>query len=333
MCQADRQALNDPLPNVYPFLFSDSGHPLSEQQAWRWSGLSTAYRNRNENDNSIRAERIGLQIRLCVDALRLLVNSYDLAADQNFDLDKISRPAENKISFSQDKFSLDMSYKTQICLNELYALRDFILYFIAHVAYGGDFKLKQLIELINKDDELNIANLLLPALSQENPIGTIAKMSLYRNVLFHFIGPKSGPLSPSYYFDEIRTDLCYLHRIILPMYDNIDILKQIERRQILNSLENDESEVKRFMQKTNHTDTLEFCFDCLSALLSISQAVESNIPIESASTTIDDSQILCMTIVDAHGVERHFEKDDKGELVEKPAPEFKLDGNDINDDA
>ena len=108
---------------------------MSEEQAQRWSGLSVAYRKRNENDNAIRAERIGLQIRLCVDALGSLIQSYSLTLANNFKDDCISYPERGTFNFKSDKYATNIGYKAQACLNELFALRDFIFYFLFETMY------------------------------------------------------------------------------------------------------------------------------------------------------------------------------------------------------
>ena len=170
--------------------------------------------------------------------------------------------------------------------------------------------------LFDADDRFGLASLILPAVQNNDPIGLIAKMSLYRNVFFHFIGPTAGPFGASYCFREHLGPTGPIPYVQFPLYDNIEELIKIEKGKTLSSLKNEHEEAVRFAQLTSHTDALDLCFESLSLLLLISQALESKIALSSEPQVIDAADILELTVTESDGSTKRYRKNETGKLQE-----------------
>jgi hypothetical protein len=135
-CHYDHaQEIHDSLPRTTLHISSPQGHDFDTQQVHRWFGLSTAYAIQKANTTGLRAERIGKQILFCRDSLYTLSRSYMHSLVNNIGEGNISHGEDGEIHFISNKYALDIGYRTQSCLNELYALRDYLLYFLFEDMY------------------------------------------------------------------------------------------------------------------------------------------------------------------------------------------------------
>jgi hypothetical protein len=310
------EELHDPLESTSLFLRNTSGVSFDVEQSNRWTGLSTAYINRRETFKAKRAERIGTQIRFCRNTLDALIKSYRSALTVNLVGTGISHPDDGEIRFTADKHSIDIGYRTQSCLNELYALRDFIMYFLFEDLYGRKISLSKASELLKSDDRFGLAAIITPLINRDSPMGRIALTSLYRNVFFHYTGSQIHPLGPMYCFRECSGPLGFVPYLLYPLYDNIERLKSIERGRITDDdgVDAQREEAIRFMKLSTQTDALELCYDTFVDLLVISKEVEKQIQITSENIVIKDSDILEATLRDADGKVTHFKRNSDGEL-------------------
>jgi hypothetical protein len=77
-----------------------------------------------------------------------------------------------------------------------------------------------------------------------------------------------------------------------------------------------EDEVKRFMQLMIYTDAMEFCYDSFICLLTISGAIERFTGVDSRTVVLTEADILEAAIQHSDGTEAHFIRDENGKLVE-----------------
>jgi len=314
------QEMQDPLPETALHIPAPQGSGFDTQQSQRWAGLSTAYESRKANTTALRAERIGKQILFCGNTLYALNRSYMVAMVNNVTADNISYPDDGTVHFMSDKYAMDIGYRTQSCLNEMYALRDYLLYFLFEDMYGQKgCKISGGLKLLQRDDKFGLATMLLPMLAETGHIGPIALMSLYRNAFFHYMGTKNNPLGQAYCFREASSMFGNIPYLIYPLYDDIKSLRSIEDGASLDdgTTEEKTNEAKRFMQLAVYTDALDFCYDSFISLLTISGAIEKQVELVSESVVLTDSDILEATVRRSDGTVAHFAKGEDGKLVEK----------------
>jgi hypothetical protein len=253
------EAMHDPIPDTSLHISNSRRSGWDIAQVQRWSGLSTAYASQQKYTTALRAERIGKQILFCRDTLFALQRSYLFTMGQNLPQNQISYPHNGTVHFMSDKYSTDIGYRTQSCLNELYALRDFLLYFLFEDMYQKKgIGIRKGLELLRNDDKFHLHSLLSLMLSDTAPIGPIALISLYRNVFFHFMGAKNNPLGQAYCFHEIDSMFGHIPYLIYPLYDNVTRLRAIERGAPLDEGTKDERNIEsqRFMQLHRWTRSL-----------------------------------------------------------------------------
>jgi hypothetical protein len=314
------QDMHYPLPETYLLIPTSQGSGFDTQQLRRWFGLSTAYGFQRANTTALRAERIAKQILFCRDTLYTLNRSYKFTMTRNVTSDNISYPTDGTVHFMSDKYAADIDYRTQSCLNELYALRDYLLYFLFEDMYSQKgISIRGGLMLLEQDDKFGLATMLSPMFAETSPMGLIALMSPYRNAFFHFMGTKNNPFGQAYCFREASSVFGDIPYLIYPLYDDINRLRSIERGASLDegTSEQSKDEAKRFMQLANYTDALEFCYDSFISLLALSSAIEKQVKLASKNVELTDSDILEATFRHSDGTVAHFVKGEDGKLVEK----------------
>jgi hypothetical protein len=310
------EELHDPLESSSLYLANASGISLENEQSARWIGFSIAYRSRRDTLKARWAERIDKQILFCRNTLDALIRSYRSTLTSNLLESEICYPEVGTFRYTENKYSTDIGYRAQSCLNELYALRDLIMSFLFEGLYGQKVSLSRMNDFINSDDRFGFASTILPLFSRDVPIGKIALMSIYRNVFFHYTGPRSGPFGPMYCFRENYGPLGLVPYLVYPLYDDIDRLKLIERGKYL---DNDSTEVQkqeaiRFMQLSSHLDVLDLCYECFVILLMISELIEKQIPLKSENVVLTDKDILDLTLHGADGQVKKYKQNKDGKL-------------------
>jgi hypothetical protein len=150
------------------FHLDDRGKVLSSIQIERWKGLSVALRKRGENIAALQADRIANQLLFTTAAFEWLLSAYRSTLTEKFQFSDLSDVAEGNFHFTSDKYAAQIGYRVQACLNELFALRDFILKFVFSYLYRGDhYNWSNLRRLLETSDDFKLASLLLPAMSRD----------------------------------------------------------------------------------------------------------------------------------------------------------------------
>jgi hypothetical protein len=312
------EKLHDPFPEACTLVQTDGhGAPFDRAQFERWSGISIALQKRGEHGRAVRAKRIASQILLCVHTLDRLVESYRQTLLANIS-DKVTRPEAQEYSFTSDIFSMRISYDTQSCLNELFSLRDSLFTFLFEDMYLEErYAWKKLEGLLLCNDRFDLASLILPATSRNNPVGKIALFSIYRNVFSHCLGPNGGPLgSPMYTFRQCDTSLGEIPYVLFPLYDDLEYLMSVEKGGNLNIAGDLNTEAIRFMTASTHVDALDFCHDSLILLLRIAQAIEASSGIPSEFQKLEEKDIIEIEVRDTDGTVRRMRRNELGKLEE-----------------
>jgi hypothetical protein len=177
-----------------------------------------------------------------------------------------------------------------------------------------NYEWKKLAKRLQSDDRFALAHIILPATSREKPVGQIALMSIYRNAIFHYLGPNSGPLGPIYTIQERDTLLGTLPILKYPLYDNLDYLMSVEKGGCLNISGDHKEEAIRFMQSPLQIDALDLCYDTFVLLLRIAHSIELKVGIPSEIQTITDKDIIQAELRDGDGTVRRVRRNDLGEL-------------------
>ncbi|MCC3244494.1 hypothetical protein LG047_04015 [Methylocystis sp. WRRC1] len=164
------------------------------------------------------------------------------------------------------------------------------------------------------DDRFNLAGEILHRTEQGSQPGSIALMSLYRNVLFHYLGPRYGIARPMYTFNIESTEFGDIPFLISPLYDDFEALKLVERGQVSLGWLDREGEFERFLRCKSHIDALEFCFDSYSELLKVGRAIERVIDIKSEIRKITEKEILSGEFRDELGNLTRYRRNDSGQL-------------------
>jgi hypothetical protein len=308
--------LNDPISNVCLSARSGDDQALDVAQAQRWKGLALAYRNRGDGKKATRAERIGAQIIFATNTLHKLVYAYKNTMISQLRESQICDFSCGTFNFYSNKYAMDIGYRTQSCLNELFGLRDFIFYFLFDDLYGESIRLSKAENFLQNNDKFGLADVIIPHIRQQAPIGKLALMSLYRNVFFHYVGPNFGPLGQSYCFREWSGKGWRIPYIVYPLYDNVESLKRLEKGESLwdpnSSAEKEDA--MRFMQLERHIDALNFCHESFLTLLRISQAIEECIELESEVQKITEDDIISATMEHSDGSTTRVRRNESGKL-------------------
>ena len=312
------EELHDPLKSSSLYLANASGISLENEQSARWIGLSIAYRSRRDTLKARRAERIGKQILFCRNTLDALIRSNRSTLTYNLLESVICNPEAETFQYTENKYSADIGYRAQSCLNELYGLRDLVMSFLFEVLYGQKMSLSGVVDFLISDDRFGFASTIIPLFRRDVPIGKIALMSICRNVFFHYTGPQSGPFGPMYCFRECFGPLGFIPYLVYPLYGNVERLKLIEKGRYLDndSAEAQKLEAIRFMNVPSHLDVLDLCYECFVILLEIAGLIEKQIPINSETIVLTDKDILDLTLRDANGQVKKYRQNQGGKLEE-----------------
>ncbi|MCC3244496.1 hypothetical protein LG047_04025 [Methylocystis sp. WRRC1] len=152
----EAEALQETVGATNFSILDNDANSEDRRQFERWSGLSVALENLEERNSSARAMRIGNQILFCSRNIGWLEKIYRETIIKKFSSDSISRPEEECFSYSEDAYSSEIGYRTQSCLDSLFALRDFLFSFVFHDMYKGEkYAWNKLEKCLREDGDLH----------------------------------------------------------------------------------------------------------------------------------------------------------------------------------
>jgi len=146
----------------------------------------------------------------------------------------------------------------------------------------------------------------------------IERMSLYRSIALHCLGDTNPIFGDVYKIAVSNSPFGCLYRLAYPLYDNIEWLKDIEKKASKYLLENPaREEAERYLQLQEHTDALEFCFDSFARLLQVAESLESETNLKSSDYIITDKVIIELKVTTEGGMTKHYKRSpESGNLEE-----------------
>ena len=301
--------------NFSTAILNTSNRCAASVQQDYWAGIAVACHKNSNDSDGLKAKRLERQIGLVVARLEHLAKAYRTVMS-------VLDSGEAPHSLISNKYAKYLGIEYQSCLNELYGLRDATLAAAYRFAFGcrdaySQTKLKNLV--LNPPAAQNVAELITRSMYSQNGDLLLERMSLYRNIAQHCLGTTNPIFQGDVYQICIsRGPFGNIPYLILPLYDDMDKIRQIERgssKGIFQRLPREEAE--RFLNISPHQDALEFCFTCLERLLRICEEIAAETPISPEQIVITGENILRAEFRHRDGTILKFRRDEStGELVE-----------------
>lgn len=312
------EEMNDPITDNFILAVTGKKRCIAEEQFHYWRGISHALHEDGRASDSLISSRVASQIGLCIKRLEALSTAYRttlLVNNQN------SPPDKETFQLTSDKYAHRIGSEYRSLLNELYSLRDAILAATFRLSYNQTtpYALRYLKPFVLAKDTLS-GRLISDSMYDEDGSLYIQKMSLYRAVGQHCLGSNNPVLSDVYKLQVSDGPFGQLPFIIYPLYDDFDKMKEIETESPKGVLEiPSREETIRFASLPNHTDALEFSYDCFVNLLTIASAVAEEAKIPPRVMQLNDTNMLELSFTDEDGKRVHLKRDEAtGLLARQP---------------
>ncbi|MDR6663497.1 hypothetical protein J2W51_006091 [Tardiphaga robiniae] len=287
---------------------------LAHAQATVWSELANGLHLDGRGADSLIANRVASQIRLCLSRLERLSHAYRTVLMAI--TEKNRTPSETK--FTNDKYSQHIGSEYRSVLNELYSLRDAILAGTHRLRFQKSEPYKiGTVKASCVAETSKAAELIFESMFAEGGDRLIDHMSLHRAVAQHCLGATNPIFGDVYSLRSSNGPYGLLPYLVFPLYDDIGKMREIEQGSSKGILERPpKDEAIRFMSLERHQDALEFSYDCFERLLKICELVQLEIDVEPRPMTLTENEILELTITDENGNTRRAKRDEvTGKLV------------------
>jgi hypothetical protein len=293
-CRDDTE-LNDPISETFALsVVGPDRTSLNVSQARYWSGVANACRLNGRLVEEAQFRRLVTHIRRSTRRFEKLHLSY------SYTLERYQQTQVERRHFVKSKFSNDIGYEFCSLLDDLYGLRDAVNDLIFRVALNGTgpFRTKKLINGLKNAPKTELFKLVSHSMFDDSGDLLLLKMSTYRSVAMHCMGTTNPVIGNAISFSDEDTNLGPFRRMFFPLYDDLSKLKEIEEETPKGfAFDAGEEEFTRFSNLENHLDALEFGFDCLVRLLTISFLLSVETKLESRDFEITDEDILDQQIL------------------------------------
>lgn len=309
------EEIHDPVADnfVLPVLTNEHKCLAHDQQLY-WRGAAVAAYQEGKGIESVVASRIASQVRICLRRIEQLSIAYRMTLDF-----AATQPQRAGSTLTNNKYAQAIGSEFRSALNELYALRDAVnsaAYRFRYARLDG-LRTKSLEKFVREDASV-MGRLIHQSMFDAAGDLLLDRMSLYRSVALHSLGMANPVLGDGYFAAAENGVLGPIMYVCFPLYDNIDRMREMEHagsKGVLGPLPPDEA--MRFVQKADHLDALEFCFDCFERILRIAEALAKDAALPSGPLRITDDDIQEVTITEIDGSVKRAKRDEfTGNLVE-----------------
>ena len=302
-------------PVISKFILPRGGTSACRAHAQQvyWEGLGNTLGSAERRSDSLVANRVSNQFRVCTFRFERLAAAYRTVLSI---VGNEEHQANNALT--NNKYAQYVGNEYRSLLNELYGLRDALLGAFFRILNGrtGPYESKKVRSLV-KGAQHGAAKMILDSMFAESGDRLIEHMTLYRSVALHCLGDNHPIFGDGYKISESVGVFGHLPMIVYPLYDDIERMRDIEKDSSKGTAERlPREEAERFLSLKSHIDALEFCFDCYVRLLSLSEAMASEIPLKPQPFTLTDKDILELTMKSRDGTVRRFKQSESGNLVE-----------------
>ena len=280
---------------------------LAFRQMHFWDRASNGFLAQKKHDEYFMTCRMNTQIKKSVKRLEKLSISYRTAASY------YEPPEVGTRQLKLDKYSAHVGGEFASMLDDLYATRDALNALIYRLVYkkNDGFTTKKFKPHVINDNSPMGQAIFHAMFGPDKRKALISRMSTYRAVSLHCLG-SSNPVFGDCLTSVTRNGpLGQLTKLVFPLYDDIDRLKQIELGYSSGSIVPiPHDEATRFMQ-ARHDDALDFAYDCLIQILRISEIMSFRQDIPQKVNTITEKDIVRATITRADGTVTRLDRDPK----------------------
>jgi hypothetical protein len=287
---------------------------LAQAQAAVWSELANGLNLDHRGADSLIANRVTSQIRLCLARLERLSLAYRTALMAAANK---ARPL-SETTFTGNKYAQHIGSEYRSILNELYSLRDAILAATYRLRFkrSEPYKISK-VKACCDQDRSDATTLIADSMFAKTGDRIIDQMSLHRAVAQHCLGATNPVFGDVYSLRSSHGPYGQLPYLLYPLYDDIEKMREIEQGSSKGILERPpKEEAIRFMSLEKHQDALEFSYDCFERLLNICTLVQLEIDVDPRPLTITENEIIELTITDEDGNTRRAKRDDAtGKLI------------------